>query len=165
MFVAFDEMPEESRIWIYQADRSFSDTEVEDIIAKCKDFLTQWSAHGAGLKSSAKLLYNRFLIICVDEKQAMASGCSIDSSVHFVQALGNELKVDFFNRTKVAFLDNGRIIVETLKDIRDNQFNNSITGSTITFNNLVQSKADLKSRWLVPVSESWMDRYFKTQSV
>ena len=165
MFVEFEEMPGDTRIWIYQADREFSVNEAKEISEECKRFLNQWAAHGSGLKSSFQIFYNRFLVICVDEKQAMASGCSIDSSVHFVQSLGNAFGIDFFSRTKIAFLKNDKIFTEDLNNIKINQISNKISAETLTFNNLLQKKSDLNSNWIIPVSNSWMNKYFKTQNV
>ena len=167
MFVEFEEMPEDSRIWIYQADRDFSKSEIEEIYVKCQNFLTQWSAHGSGLKSSCKVFYNRFLVICVDEKQAQASGCSIDASVNFVKVLGNSIKVDLFERTKIAFLNEERdsVIIESLSDIKNNITSNNIESQTLTFNNLIQRKSELNSKWIIPVAESWMKKYFSAQKV
>ena len=165
MFVDFDEMPGDSRIWIYQSDRKLSMEEIQFIQKETDKFLTQWSAHGAGLKSSAKVAYDRFLIICVDEKQAMASGCSIDASVHFVQSLSKALNNDFFNRTKVAFLQNETVSTESLENIKKNLTENSIDERTLTFNNLIQTKDGLSEKWIIPVSESWLNRYFKDLKV
>jgi hypothetical protein len=165
MFVEFEEMPGDARIWIYQADREFTENETESITKECMKFLDQWAAHGSGLRSSFEISYNRFLIISIDEKQAMASGCSIDSCVHFVQSLGNALGVDFFSRTNMAFLKNGEVIIEDLSGIKTNQTLNHISAETLTFNNLIQVKSDLESKWIIPVSESWMNKYFKTQKV
>lgn len=163
MFVEFDQMPEDARIWIYQADRRLSDVEVDKILASSTDFLTQWSAHGNALKSSAKVLYNRFLLICIDEKHAQASGCSIDSCVHYVQSLGQHLNVDFFNRKNIAFLVDEKILVKTINEIRENT--DGINADSQTFNNLIQTKSELRSNWIIPVHDSWLKKYFRTQNV
>lgn len=164
MFVEFENMPDDARIWIYQSNRNLSDTEVDSIIDKCKEFLSQWAAHGSDLESSAKVFHNRFLIICVDENKAMASGCSIDSSVHFVQSLGNSMNIDFFKRTDVAFLIEDNILIESLENIKNNLTSNKITADSLTFNNLLQHKSDLPEKWIIPCKNSWLNRYFKTQT-
>ena len=165
MFVEFDQMPGHSRIWIYQAEREFSQEEATLIQSESEKFLTQWAAHGSGLKSSAKIEHNRFLIICVDEQQAMASGCSIDSSVHFVQSLSKALNNDLFNRMNVAFLQDDVVFTETLDNIKKGLSQHAISDITLTFNNLIQTKSDLSDNWIIPVGESWLSRYFKDQRV
>jgi hypothetical protein len=44
----------------------------------------------------------------VDERKAGVSGCSTDSSVRFIKSLGEKYKVDFFNRTNLAFVVKGQ---------------------------------------------------------
>ena len=49
MLVNFDVLPKNSRIWIYQSNRSFTEIELEDISSKLNVFLQSWSAHGSDL--------------------------------------------------------------------------------------------------------------------
>ena len=94
----FDHLSPHSKVWIYTANREFS-SEDEAIIADAmKRFLPQWAAHGNALFGDYSLEYQRFLILVVDESQAGASGCSIDTSVRFIKDLGTRLNIDFFNR-------------------------------------------------------------------
>ncbi len=62
MYVPFDTLPEESRIWIYQSNRKFSDEEIVEIEEALKSFLENWAAHGAGLEASFQTKYNRFIV-------------------------------------------------------------------------------------------------------
>ena len=50
MLVNFNTLPEESRVWIYQASRSFSETELEEIQSKLNIFIENWTAHGSDLQ-------------------------------------------------------------------------------------------------------------------
>jgi hypothetical protein len=43
--------------------------------------------HGTSLESSYQLKYNRFIILAVNQDVQAATGCSIDSSVEFIQSL------------------------------------------------------------------------------
>ena len=81
MFVPFENLPEESKIWIYQSNRKFSDAEFSEIEMALQSFLEGWAAHGTSLESSYQLKYNRFIIIAVNQDVQAATGCSIDSSV------------------------------------------------------------------------------------
>jgi hypothetical protein len=49
-------------------------------------FLETWP-HGTSLESSYQPKYNRFIIIAVNQDVQPATGCSIDSSVEFIQSL------------------------------------------------------------------------------
>ena len=165
MFVEFNQMSGSARVWVYQADRSFSVEESKAISELTTDFLIKWTAHGAGLKSSFQILYNYFLVISVDEDHTGASGCSIDASVHFVQSLERQFGINFFDRNKVAIYDDEQVFIESLTNIKNNITSKIISDSTSTFNNLVKNISELDSNWLIPVSESWLKRYFKKQKV
>ena len=80
MYVPFDTLPDESKIWIYQSNRKLSDNEMNEIEADLKAFLENWAAHGKPLEASYQLRYNRFIIIAVNQETQPATGCSIDAS-------------------------------------------------------------------------------------
>ena len=88
-------IPPDSKVWVYQSNRKLTDSEVETISNSGLAFIEQWAAHGASLKASFDVLYNRFIILSVDEKQAMASGCSIDSSIRFIKEIEKLLNINF----------------------------------------------------------------------
>src|SRR5690606_19391055 len=156
MHVAFDEMPDTARLWIYQADRQFNKDEKTYIQAETASFLEEWTAHGADLSSSHTILYDQFLVIAADQNLVMASGCSIDKQVQFVQDLGQKLSINFMDRTKVAFLfeSNGsgrkEIFMAPLNELKQKVTNGDIKADTLTFNNLIDTKAQLNAQWVVP---------------
>lgn len=161
MFIPFEEMPKDARIWIYQSDRALSAAEVvaiEDDIAR---FLEQWSAHGQGLKCSGKLLHGRFLLMSVDENHHGASGCSIDSSVHFIKALGEHLKINWFDRSKIAFIRQEEVFISSQKELKEFISSGRVTNKTLTFNNLVTNIKEFEEGWVVPAQKTWLNRYFK----
>ena len=157
MFVPFETLPEESRIWVYQSERELSLDEQTQIIALGQDFLSQWASHGQQLHASLAILKNYFLVIGVDDRQ-LPSGCSIDASVGFVREVGNRLQLDFFNRTKVPLLINDAVKTVPLVQIKDQIRNGVVSEDTLLVNTLVQQKADL-ARWIVSIKESWLGRY------
>ena len=55
------------------------------------EFLNQWATHGTPLKTGFALPYDHFIVIGLDEAVQGASGCSIDASVHLIQALEKSL--------------------------------------------------------------------------
>ena len=70
-----------SRVWIYQGSRSFLPTEVTAINKTLNEFVTGWKSHGAAVKGSAHLFFERFIVLMADESDIMIGGCSTDSSV------------------------------------------------------------------------------------
>lgn len=161
MLTNFEQMADNARIWIYQADRPLDKEERQEAMLQTQQFLAQWAAHGSDLRASATIKYDHFLIICIDESFQMASGCSIDSSVHFVQSLGQQLGINFFERTNLAFLAEENIEIVKLKDLKGQVASGAIGPDSLFFENTIQSKGQLQTQWLVKAGETWLKRYFK----
>ena len=75
MLVDFNSLPEESRVWIYQANRSFSEEEIEELKGQLDTFIEAWTAHGKDLKAGYKIVYKRFIVIAMDQNLNAATGC------------------------------------------------------------------------------------------
>lgn len=161
MLVDFDVLPEESRVWIYQCNRTFTDEEVGDIKIALNEFITSWTAHGKGLQASYKIVYKRFVVIALDQTYNTATGCSIDDSVRFIQALEKKYEVDLLDKMNVSFKQGPYIAYKNLKDFRKMIKNRSVSPKTIVFNNLVSNIRELNENWEVPAQESWHSRFFK----
>lgn len=159
MFVPFETLPEESRVWIYQADRSFSEQEQEQISSRLQQFIEQWTAHGADLMASYELRYNRFIILAIDQAINAATGCSIDASVNFIQQLEKDFNVTLLDRMNVSYKQGEFIAYKSLTDFRKMAKEKAVSHKTIVFNNLVNNKAEYLSEWEVPASESWHKRF------
>lgn len=167
MYIPFEEMPAQARIWIYQASRPLSQVEETYAMELGKKFTTSWAAHGNPLQSSVKVFHQRFLVIAVDEAFNQASGCSIDASVALVKELEEKFNTSqeqfsFFDRSKVAFLHQDEIFVESTSQLKQQVAQGKIKPDTLTFNNVVNSKAQFDKEWIVPAKDSWLARYFKT---
>jgi len=101
----FPELPDSSRIWLHLANRKLVASEEQFLKEELTLFLDSWSAHGKRLQCNATLLFSQYLIFSVDENIKSASGCSIDSSVHFAKRMGSELGIDFFTRLEVLVIE------------------------------------------------------------
>ena len=161
MLVNFEELPDDSRIWIYQSDRAFTPEEVKRIHELADAFVTQWTAHGASLKAGYVMPYDRFIVLGLDQSEASASGCSIDASVHFIQNLEREFDLDLLDKMNVTFKQGNYISYKPLLDFKKMAKARAISGKTIVFNNLVNTKSEYLEHWEVPASESWHNRFIK----
>ncbi|AUC85015.1 ABC transporter ATPase [Polaribacter sp. ALD11] len=159
MFTEYKNLPSNSRVWIYQADREFTNKDMEFIALKAEDFINQWTRHGDDLKGSFTIKYNQFLVLAVDESFNNVSGCSIDSSVRFIQALEKELSLDLMNKMNVTFKDNNTINLVKLSDFQRFAKEQKVTPDTIVFNNMVATKEDFENNWEVAAKESWHKRF------
>ena len=159
MLVPFENLPDSSRVWIYQANRSFTNEELDEIQSRLDQFVTQWTAHGADLQAGYLIKYKRFIILALDQQINAATGCSIDSSVHFIQQLEKEFNVDLLDKMNVSYKQGEFIAYKSLTDFRKMAKQKAVSPKTIVFNNLVNNKAEFLSDWEVPASESWHKRF------
>jgi hypothetical protein len=160
MFVPLESLPLESKIWIYQSSRKFSDDEVQDIENDLTSFLNDWSSHGTSLAASFCIKYNRFIIIAVDQEVQQATGCSIDKSVVFIQNLEQKYKVDLLDKMNVAFKQGEFITYKTLLEFKKLAKEKSVSENTIVFNNLINTLEELNEAWEIPAADSWHSRFF-----
>lgn len=159
MLVDFNELPDTSRVWIYQANRSFTKEELEEIQEKLEVFINQWTAHGLNLKAGFDIKYKRFITIALDQDLNQATGCSIDASVHFIQKLESDYKVDLMDKMNVSYKQGEFVAYKSLTDFRKMAKNRSVSPNTIVFNNLVTNIAEYKTDWEVPAKDSWHNRF------
>jgi hypothetical protein len=152
--------PDESRVWVYQADRPFAE---EDIIPANEDidaFCTQWTSHNRDLRALGGVMHDLFVVLVADETQASASGCSIDKSVNFVKSLEQKYGRRLLERNNVAWLDDReQIHIIPLKDLKQAVAEGLITRETRVFDNLVSTRKDYLSRWVVRLGDSWMMKF------
>lgn len=161
MLVDFNTLPEESRVWIYQANRSFTEQEIEEIQTKLDVFIEHWTAHGSDLQSGYLIKYKRFIIIGLNQNLNKATGCSIDASVRFIQQLEEDYQVDLMDKMNVSYKQGEFIAYKTLLDFKQMAKEKAVSKNTIVFNNLVANIAEFNENWEVPASESWHSRFIK----
>lgn len=160
MLVPFKDLPESSRIWIYQANRPFSPEEIDQVNKSLENFIHQWTAHGAELKASFEIRYKRFIIIGLDQDINAASGCSIDASVRFIQQIEKQYDVTLLDKMNVTYKQGEFIAYKPLSEFKKMAKQKAVSPQTIVFNNLLNNKAEYLSDWEVPASESWHKRFF-----
>ncbi len=121
-------------------------------------YVRQRTAHNQALLAKAEVFQNQFVILMVDETRAGASGCSIDKSVHFFEGLGQELDVDFFERMRFAWVENGEMSFAERAEFAANVGSKRISEETLVVNTMAQTKRDLEEKWLLPFGKSWHRR-------
>jgi len=162
MYIPFTSLPDSARMWIYQSPRPLQMEEVALINAHLHRFTENWAAHGTPLKSSYTIYFQRFIVIAVDETHHIASGCSIDASVSVIRELQSVLNLDLFDRMQIAFRDgSGMIASISPKAFQSEIVEGNVNEDTLVYNNMIDRVGDLKSKWEVPVKNSWHKRYLK----
>ena len=147
---------DDSRVWVYQANRSFTLEEslrIEDLL---KDFCVDWNSHGDSVKGYANLFFGQFIIIMADETRTKVGGCSTDISVRFIKDIEQEFNVELTDRLLLAFVIKENIQLLTLEEINLAIEDTVLTGETTYFNNTILTKKDLMQNWIIPLKDSWL---------
>ena len=145
-----------SRVWIYQADRAFSKQELTELGKKIEKFGEVWHSHGSAVRSYANLLFDHFIILMADESQVKVGGCSTDSSFRFIKGIEKEFDVKLLDRQTLAFIVKGKVKLVPLEDVNYSIENEDINPETLYFNNTILTKKQLINNWIIPVKDSWL---------
>lgn len=163
MFVPFNELPPSARVWIYQADRPLTAAELAAVEPALAQFATEWTSHGRTLHASAAFRYGQFLVLGLDEAVAGASGCSIDASVRFVQALEQQLGVRLLEKSQLAFLVDGQVQLLDRRELRQAVADGQLRPETPYFDNTIAQHGQLSTVWPAPAARTWLAKYFQPQ--
>jgi hypothetical protein len=127
--------------------------EIEDML---KEFTDIWKSHGTPVRGSAYLFFGQFIILMADESATGVSGCSTDSSVRLIKDIEERFAVNMFDRMNLAFIVKDKVQLLPMSQLQYAVENKFITPDTLYFNNLIQTKEELETKWLVPVKDSWL---------
>ena len=155
MITSYDTLPDTSRVWIYQSNRPFTTEEAADLQNFIDKFVAQWTTHNEPLTAYGELLHQQFVVLMVDESNLGASGCSIDSSVHFIKAIEKQYGVNMFDRMNFTYKQGDQIKTAPRAILEELYQKGEINDDTLVFDNLVKNKGEFEARWIVPLKDSW----------
>lgn len=155
MLSEIENLSPDSRVWIYQCDRKLKEDEVKSIRNKVHDFIKLWTAHNHQLMAFGEVYYGYFIILMADETHTAASGCSIDSSVHFIKELESSFGISLMNRMNIAFKENEQVFVVEKNIFETMVREGRINDITIVFNNTVSTKSEMEKKWEITFGQSW----------
>ncbi len=153
----------QSKVWIYQSNRRFTDQETTEIQHILDRFVEQWTAHGTQLKAKAEIFHNYFIVLTVDQEIASATGCSIDSSVRIIKDIESKYGLDLFDRFNMAYKIENEVHVASKEDFETLISIKKIGLETVVFNNLVQNLEEFEQKWEVQLQDSWHKNIFAEQ--
>jgi hypothetical protein len=159
MIVDFKTMPDDSRIWIYQSNRDFNESEIGVINDKTISFLDNWQAHGKDLECSYSIIDKRFIIIAVNESFNPIGGCSIDFSLQLIKDISNTIGIDLLNRLLVNLKIDNRLESLSLSDLKNKIKDGGFSPETIIFNTAINSKSELLNNFEIEVKSSWLSKF------
>ena len=159
--VSFNELPEDSRVWIFSAGRLLTDSEQARVLDAVDQFVEQWGAHTTPLTAGRDLRYGQFIFVAVDQRAAGPSGCSIDALVSQMKVLQEELGVELVNHEPVLFRRDAGVERVSRGNFAELAAAGDVSLETTVFNNTVTSVGDIRAgRWEVQAADSWHAQAF-----
>jgi hypothetical protein len=152
----FKYLSPESKVWIYQSSREFSQEEHTFLKSRLVDFCKQWTAHNIQLVADFDIVYDRFIVLIVDEADQQASGCSIDKSVHFLQEMGKALDVNFFDKLQMAYMQYGELLTTPYASLKEMWNKQIIDENTLFFDTNIEKLSSYMNDFLKPLKKHWL---------
>ncbi len=157
MYVDFNTLSEDARVWIYPCNRKFYPQEIENLNERLQEFVDHWTNKDT-FKASYQLLHHRFIVFAVEVDIEVIRE-DVDKQVAFILQLQQVYDVELLDKMNVCFKQGEFIQYKEVKAFKKLLKNKSVNDKTIVFDNLIQTKYDLDHYWEVPITESWYNRF------
>ncbi len=155
MYIEFENLPLDARVWVYLSDRPLTPADIVQMGDYLKPQMQTWAAHGEALRGGFTFVEKTFLIISVDQQAHMPSGCSIDASTRWIKQIKDMFGIDFLNRAIMTENQDILPVFQVKKHIEQGL----IKPETLVYDQQISTKAELIEGFLKPANEVF-SRYF-----
>lgn len=156
----YESLPDNSKVWIYPANRKFYPQEISEIRSKIEIFLKNWTQETTSVSSKYALFYDRFIVIFTSPELILKTG-TVDRLVSFILELQQAYDLELLDKMNVCFKQGTHVQYKELKSFKQLIKNRSVNRNTIVFDNRVATKNEFDNFWEIPASESWYDHLFQ----
>lgn len=154
--VPFDSLPDDARVWVFGSDRTIAEPESQQLLAAVDQFIDRWAAHGTPLHASRDWREGRFLTIAVDQRQAGASGCSIDGLFRTLQGLESTLGASLLGGGRIYYRTREGSVASVARDeVEALGEQGAIGRDTPVFDPTVTTLGDWRQRFETTAGASW----------
>lgn len=151
-----ENLPDNSRVWVFGADKDLADSAAALLIGEVDRFLSQWHAHGSPLTAARDWKFGRFLTVAVDQSTAGASGCSIDGLFRSLKSLESKLGASMVTSGLIFYRDQKGAV----KSVDRERFielgaDGKIGPTTRVFDSTVTTLGEWRARFELDAQDSW----------
>lgn len=157
MNIAFSELPDTSKIWIFPSSRKFYESELSTINEQVAAFLEDWTELNCGFE----LKYERFIIIGADTTEQNLTLDAHNALNTFIQKLEADFDVTLLDRINVCYKQGQYVQYKDLIEFKKMLKAGAVSKKTLIFDNMITEKQFLDYDWEIPITESWMNRFIK----
>lgn len=154
--IPFQDLPGNARVWVFAASDALPEEKAQPLLGAVDEYMEQWKAHGLPLTCGRDWRDGRFLAIGVDQRDAHASGCSIDGLFRTLQRLEATLGTSLVGGGRVFYrVADGKIVCVSRADFAARAAAGSIADDTPVFDTTVVNAATYRERFEQPAAASW----------
>jgi len=158
--VAFDQLPDDARAWVFGAQDTVSPAAERALLAATDAFLAEWRAHGVPLDGAREWRDGRFLCIAVDQRSAGASGCSIDGLFRTLRSLEPTLGTSLIASGLIFWrTDDGVVESATRPHFAAHAASGAVRADTPVFDPAIETVGAWRRDFERPASASWHARW------
>ena len=155
MFVDFNKISDNSRVWLYSSETKITDKQELFINNKLFAFLSTWQHHGIDLFCSSKIFHNRFIIVALDENLNSVGGCAMDKLQELILNFEDELKISLFSRLNIFIHQKNDIECISLNKLK---YHKNINKDSLFYDLTITKKQQINS-WLKRIGDGWCSRF------
>ena len=144
-----------SRVWVFGSDRRLQKQETAELLSTVDDFLDTWKAHGLPLTCARDWRHDRFLTIGVDQREAHASGCSIDGLYRSLRMLEQSLGFSLLAGGRVFYSERGVILCVDREEFASRAARGQVSGDTVVFDLTCVTLSEWYDRFEASASRTW----------
>lgn len=161
--ISFQDLPGEARVWVFAASDALTGEKADALLDAADEYLGDWKAHGLPLTCARDWRENRFLAIGVDQRDAHASGCSIDGLFRVLQRLESSLGTSLVGGGRVFYRDaDGQITCVSRAEFASRAAAGSVADNAQVFDTSVATASAYRDRFEQPAAASWHAALFPT---
>ena len=154
--VPFESLPDDARVWVFASDRPLAGGGADRLLQAVDAYLARWKAHGAPLTVARTLTEQRFLTVAVDQRDAHASGCSVDGLFRTLREIERDVGASLVGAGRVHFrASDGTVQSVDRGDFADHAAAGRVAADTPVFDPTVTTLGEWRERFETRVSESW----------
>jgi len=161
MIVDYKQMPDESKLWIFPSSRKFYPQEIEGLIERIKEFLSEWDDDEVLIKCSYSIKYDRFIFVTVDDTNNSLSVQAHDLLITFIQELEKVYNIILMDKMNVCYKQGEHVQYKDLIAFKKMMKERGVSQKTIVFDNMISTKGELKYNWEINIMNSWLGRFLK----
>jgi hypothetical protein len=159
--VSLKALPPDSRLWIFPSSTSLDEARQAQVARSLEQALAAWHAHGTPVQWGFGFVYDRFLLIAVNEAAAALTGCSIDQGVRALKALEQEHGLVLTDSHRILYRSGEDIVAVPRDEFAQRVERGEITLDTVVFDTVASVlEAFLSGAWEGPAKNAWHARAF-----